>query len=123
MKKITNKITHGTTNEQQTNNKQITTNKNDKNDKNIKENIKRKKFMPPTLDEIILYIQEKQLKVNGQKFYEYFTEGNWKDSKGNQVKNWKQKLLTWNKYVEPTKVKKQTYEQRQYDDLSFLYKN
>lgn len=35
MKKITNKITYGETNEQQTNNKQITTNKNDKNDKNI----------------------------------------------------------------------------------------
>lgn len=37
MKKITNKITYGETNEQQTNNKQITTNKNDKNDKNEKE--------------------------------------------------------------------------------------
>ena len=38
MKIITNKITHGITNEQQTNNKQITTNKNDKNDKNEKNN-------------------------------------------------------------------------------------
>lgn len=38
MKIITNKITHGITNEQQTNNKQITTNKNEKNDKNEKNN-------------------------------------------------------------------------------------
>ena len=38
-KKITNKITYGTTNEQQTNNKQITTNKNDNNIKKEKNNI------------------------------------------------------------------------------------
>ena len=31
-------------------------------------------------------------------FFEYFETGNWIDSKGNKVKNWKQKLLTWNKY-------------------------
>ena len=35
-KKITNKITYGITNKEQTNNKQITTNKNEKNDKNEK---------------------------------------------------------------------------------------
>ena len=38
MKTITNKITHGITNEQQTNNKQITTNNNEKNDNNEKNN-------------------------------------------------------------------------------------
>ena len=37
MKRITNKITHGETIEQQTDNKQITTNKNEKNDKETKE--------------------------------------------------------------------------------------
>ena len=43
--KSTNKLTHGITNEQQTNNKQITTNKNDKNEKNDKNKriIKKKK--------------------------------------------------------------------------------
>lgn len=80
----------------------------------------------PTLEEINQYIEEKQLKVDGKQFYDYFTEGNWIDAKGNKVKNWKQKLLTWNKYstakVEEKK-KYQNYNQRQYDDLSKLYAN
>ena len=96
---------------------------------NIKENIKRKN---PTLEEIQNYIQEKNLKVNAKQFFDYFTEGNWIDSKGNKVKNWKQKLLTWNKYnIKPIfkniNSNKQTnynnYEQRQYSNLDNLYAN
>ncbi len=61
-----------------------------------KEDIKEKKrFVPPTLEEVKAYIEEKHLSVRAEDFFDYFTEGNWKDSKGNQVKNWKQKLLTW----------------------------
>lgn len=98
-------------------------NVNDNVNDNIKENNKKKN---PTLEEIQDYIQEKQLKVDGKQFYDYFTEGNWVDAKGNKVKNWKQKLLTWNKYnitkkEEPKKY--QNYEQRRYGDLSKLYAN
>lgn len=56
---------------------------------------KSKRFIPPTLEEIQAYINDKKLNVNANKFYQYFNEGNWVDSKGNKVKNWKQKLLTW----------------------------
>ena len=56
---------------------------------------KSKKFSPPTLEEIQTYIKEKNYNVDAQKFYDYFTEGNWHDSKGNPVKNWKQKIITW----------------------------
>ena len=52
----------------------------------------------PTLEEIENYVKEKDLNVNAKDFFEYFETGNWIDSKGNKVKNWKQKLLTWNKY-------------------------
>lgn len=73
---------------------------------NIKENIEKKiKFKPPTLIEIQNYVIEKKLKVDSKQFYDYFTEGDWKDSKGNQVRNWKQKLLTWNKF----NTKQQSY--------------
>lgn len=90
----------------------------------IKENIKRKKFTPPTLEEVNLYIKEKQLKVDGQKFFEYFTEGGWKDSKGNQVKNWKQKLLTWNRYVEKSGSNiSNNSNKRNYEDYSKFYAN
>ena len=30
-----------------------------------------------------------------KKFFNYFDVGNWIDSNGNKVKNWKQKLITW----------------------------
>ncbi len=70
----------------------IAPNKNKKENKNIKEKEK------PTLAEIQKYIEEKKLNVNAKQFFDYFEEGNWIDSKGNKVLNWKQKLLTWNKY-------------------------
>lgn len=66
---------------------------------NIKENIKRKeKSSRPTLFEIEEYIKEKNLIVDAKQFFDYFEEGNWTDSKGQKVKNWKQKLLTWNRF-------------------------
>ena len=45
----------------------------------------------PTIEEVRDY------NVDYQKFYDYFNEGNWIDSKGNKVRNWKQKIITWEK--------------------------
>lgn len=76
----------------------IVSNRIEKN-KNRKENkINKKEFVPPTLEEVQKYVFEKKLSVKAKDFYNYFTEGNWVDSKGNKVKNWKQKILTWNNY-------------------------
>lgn len=75
-------------------------------DKNSIDNNKgTKKFTPPTLDEVKEYISAKGLGVNAEQFYDYFDTGNWVDSKGQKVKNWKQKLLTWNKYNNGTTEK------------------
>ena len=40
--------------------------------------------------------------MDADRFYRYFTTPNdkgetWVDSKGNKVKNWKQKMLTWDR--------------------------
>jgi len=70
--------------------------------------IKKSRFSPPTLEEINEYIKEKNLVVDGKQFFEYFDVGNWIDSKGNKVKNWKQKLLTWNKFKQPVREKPKT---------------
>ena len=52
----------------------------------------------PTLEEVRDYcINVRHNNVDYQKFYDYFNEGNWIDSKGNKVKNWKQKVITWEK--------------------------
>ncbi len=52
----------------------------------------------PALEEIADYIKEKKLNIEAKTFYDYFEAGNWVDSKGNKVRNWKQKLLTWNSH-------------------------
>ena len=76
------------------------------------------------MDDIKKYINEKGLNVDAEKFYNYFTEGNWIDSKGQPVKNWKQKLLTWNEYSQNTKSEKNINE-RNYknDELNQFYSN
>lgn len=52
----------------------------------------------PTLEEVRDYcINVRHNNVDYQKFYDYFNEGNWIDSKGNKVRNWKQKVITWEK--------------------------
>lgn len=58
-----------------------------------------KEFTPPSLEDISQYIQEKKLSVSAKKFFDYFEAGNWIDAKGNKVRNWKQKLLTWDNHA------------------------
>lgn len=53
------------------------------------------KFIAPTLLEIQNYCKERKNSVDAKKFYDYFTESGWVDSKGNKVKSWKQKIITW----------------------------
>lgn len=56
------------------------------------------RMTPPTLEEIEAYRREKNLSVDARKFFDYYDAGGWKDGKGQPVRNWKQKLLTWEKY-------------------------
>ena len=78
-----------------------------------------KRFTPPTLDEIKKYIAERKSSVNAQKFYDYFNTGNWVDSKGNKVKNWKQKLITCEKFSDANNQDKYYKD----TDISNLYDN
>lgn len=82
---------------------------------------KPKGFTAPTLPEVKAYCEEKGLSVDPKAFLDYFTESNWIDSKGNKVRNWKQKLLTWQKY-EPKQTTFETYQNKNekvktYDEL------
>ena len=62
-------------------------------------------FVPPTLEEVKAYVQEKGYAVDAEYFYKYYSTGDWIDSKGNPVRNWKQKLITWAKKDEEKPVK------------------
>ena len=61
----------------------------------IKESkIKEKKVIyTPLIDEVILYFNENgYTKESAVKAYNFYDVANWVDSKGNKVKNWKQKM-------------------------------
>jgi uncharacterized protein YdaU (DUF1376 family) len=51
------------------------------------------KFTPPTVDEVILYFIENGYTDDaGRKAYNYYSLADWHDSRGNKIKNWKQKM-------------------------------
>ena len=68
------------------------------------------KFIPPILDDITKYIKENNYTVDPNIFLKYFTESNWIDSNGKKVKNWKQKIITWNgRNQKPVMVQKNEF--------------
>ena len=60
-------------------------------------NIRTNKYIYPSLEEVEQYAKDRNSNVNPKAFYEYYTEGQWKDAKGQKVRNWKQKFITWEK--------------------------
>lgn len=66
--------------------------------KEEKEKVKKEKFTPPTYEDVLEYAKSRNREDLAKKFYDYFTAGNWVDSKGNKVKNWKQKFITWEQH-------------------------
>ena len=59
----------------------------------IKKKTIQKKFEPPTLEEVkAWFIENGSTAEAGAKAWQYYTDGNWCDSKGSPVKNWRQKM-------------------------------
>jgi hypothetical protein len=72
---------------------------------NVKSNVKgngnvtqekksiKKEFTPPTLEEVkTWFIENGSTAQAGAKAWQYYTDGEWIDSKGTPVKNWRQKM-------------------------------
>lgn len=60
---------------------------------------------PPTYQDIADFIESKGNVIDAKFFYNYFTDGNWIDTKGNKVYSWKQKANSW---IEREKAKTPT---------------
>lgn len=55
---------------------------------------KTKVFTPPTLQEVKEYFKEKGYnEESAEKAFNYYSVNNWIDSKGNEIKSWKQKMI------------------------------
>lgn len=96
-------------------------NKDKEKEKENKEKEKKRNsiFAQPTLEEVKAYCKERNSNVDPVQFYNYFSEGDWVDSKGQKVRNWKQKLLTWEKFNaggrDSPKKAIHNFEERDYD--------
>jgi len=54
----------------------------------------KKEFIPPSLDDVKVFFQEKGYRKDiAQKAFDYYSTSGWVDSKGNKVRNWKQKMI------------------------------
>lgn len=66
------------------------------------------KNFPPTLEEIRLFAEQEKIRIDVQKFYDYYTERDWKTKNGNFIRNWKKTLQYWGETEgTPHKGKKQ----------------
>lgn len=89
--------------------------KNDKNDKKLKENIKRKNFVPPNVEDVSEYCRERNNGINPEQFIDFYTSKNWFIGK-NKMKDWKAAVRTWerhqternNRYLTPAEKTRQT---------------
>lgn len=86
-----------TENPAQLNTKQSKTKKPNKEKQNTK-----KTFVPPTLEEVEAYCRERNNNVDAKAFVDYFDAADWVDSKGNPVRSWKQKVITWENFHKQT---------------------
>lgn len=76
---------------------------------NKKENIKRKSFVKPTIEEINQYCQERNNSINAEAFYDFYESKDWYVGK-NKMKDWKACVRTWEKRNE-TKPKKKSIDE------------
>lgn len=63
-------------------------------DKEEAEPPKRKRFTPPTVDEVRAYCQDRQNGVDPQRFVDYYSSNGWMVGK-NKMKDWKAAVRTW----------------------------
>jgi len=89
-----------TTVEQPCNNSETApgTNKNAKNGDNVKNEKKsgEKKFVPPSIEEVRQYCQERKNNIDPQSFVDFYQSKNWYVGK-NKMKDWQAAVRTWEK--------------------------
>jgi len=62
-----------------------------------------KRFTPPSIDEVSIYISENKFNVDAQSFIDHYTTNGWKQGGKTQIKDWKAAVRTWNNRSKTTK--------------------
>lgn len=83
-------------------------------EKEEEEKPKRKRFTPPTLEEVQAYCLERKNSVDAERFIDYYTSNGWYVGK-NKMKDWKAAVRTWEKSdYKPAKTEKPKDDNKQY---------
>ena len=57
----------------------------------------KKKFIPPTLEEVTEYCNQRKNNVDPESFIAYYASQNWKKANGRPISDWKLCVITWEK--------------------------
>lgn len=82
---------------------------------------KRKRFTPPTIEEVRQYCEERKNGIDAERFIDYYTARGWELKQGQKIKDWKACIRTWERNntapAQPMKtVTAQQYTQRDYTE-------
>ena len=56
----------------------------------------KKKFVPPSVEEVVAYCQERENKIDAAHFVDYYTAGGWKMGR-QDMKDWRAAVRSWEK--------------------------
>lgn len=56
---------------------------------------KTNRFVPPTVEEVRAYCQERQNSVDAQRFVDFYTANGWTQGRGKPIKDWRAAVRTW----------------------------
>ena len=79
----------------------------EKDNEEVKTSTHTKKFVPPSLEEVRAYCNERNNNVDAQTFIDFYESKGWLIGK-NKMKNWKAAVRTWERKEQGTTVKKQS---------------
>ena len=94
-------------------------------EKDINNKPKRKRFVPPTLEEVKAYCAERKNNVDAERFVNYYESNGWMVGKS-KMKDWKAAVRTWEKNSFDNKKKNveipvPDYMQAQIDEMMSKY--
>lgn len=58
-------------------------------------NRKTSRFVPPTVEEVRAYCQERRNAVDPQRFVDFYTANGWTQGRGKSIKDWRAAVRTW----------------------------
>lgn len=78
----------------------------------------RKRFAPPTLEEVAAYCNERHNSVNPSAFIDFYSANGWVQGRGKPIRDWKAAVRTWERRDKENPKPKQTRSAKEdYDEI------